>query len=178
MILSLAKSKFLSFILLNTLLLDPAKAEEKITEKTMAIIGVDYAGQTCNCDKLREISDKHGLRLVADGCHALGISQLQKLPGFLKRRRGIAARYDEAFAGLSVINPLALRPDALHAYHLYVIRIDPTVISIDRTTLFTNLCEKGIGVNVHYIPVHLQQFYRDKFNTRPGLCPNAEVAYE
>ena len=69
-------------------------------------------------------------------------------------------------------------PCSLHAYHLYVIRIDSNVLGIDRTALFTNLREKGIGVNVHYIPVHLHPFYRDKFNAGPGLCPNAEYAYE
>jgi perosamine synthetase len=109
---------------------------------------------------------------------ALGISQLQKLPEFLQRRRAIAKHYDEAFAAMSEITPLAVRHDVLHAYHLYVIKIDFKTLGIDRTVLFTNLREKGIGVNVHYIPVHLQPFYKDKFNTRPGLCPNAEYAYE
>ena len=52
------------------------------------------------------------------------------------------------------------------------------VIGIDRTTLFANLRKKGIGVNVHYIPVYLHPFYKDKFNTKPGLCPVAEAAYE
>jgi perosamine synthetase len=109
---------------------------------------------------------------------ALGISQLRKLQKFLDRRREIAARYDEAFANLSGINPLAVRPDVLHAYHLYVIRIDSNVLGTDRATLFTKLRKKGIGVNVHYIPVHLQPFYREKFHTSPGLCPIAETAYE
>ena len=107
-----------------------------------------------------------------------GISQLQKLPKFLQRRREIAHRYDEAFASLSEINPLAVRPDVLHAYHLYVIRVDSNILGIDRTALFTKLREKGIGVNVHYIPVHLHPFYREKFHTGLGLCPVAEAAYE
>ena len=115
---------------------------------------------------------------MADFQCALGISQLRKLPKFLKRRREIAARYDEAFASLSGINPLVVRYDSLHAYHLYVIRIDSKVLGINRTAFFTNLRGKGIGVNVHYIPVHLHPFYRDKFNTGPGLCPVAEAAYE
>jgi len=109
---------------------------------------------------------------------ALGIAQLRKLPKFLKRRREIAARYDEAFASLSGINPLVVRHDSLHAYHLYVVRVDSGALGIDRTALFTSLRERGIGVNVHYIPVHLHPFYRDKFNTGPGLCPFAEAAYE
>ena len=108
---------------------------------------------------------------------ALGISQLQKLPGLLERRRTIAKQYDEAFTSLPEITPLTVHQNVLHAYHLYVIRIDSNVLGIDRTTLFTNLREKGIGVNVHYIPVHLHPFYRDKFNTGSGLCPVAEETY-
>ena len=115
---------------------------------------------------------------ITDFQCALGISQLRKLPKFLERRRGVAARYDEAFAGLLGINPLAVRSDVFHAYHLYVIRINSNALGIDRTTLFTNLREKGIGVNVHYIPMHLHPFYREKFHTGAGLCPVAEAAYE
>ena len=115
---------------------------------------------------------------ITDFQCALGISQLRKLPKFLERRHEIAARYDKAFADLSGINPLAVRPDVLHAYHLYVIRIDSNVLGTDRATLFTKLRKKDIGVNVHYIPVHLQPFYREKFNTATGLCPVAEAAYE
>jgi perosamine synthetase len=72
-------------------------------------------------------------------------------------------------------------PSALcspHSYHLYVVRVDSAALGIDRPALFTNLREKGVGVNVHYIPVHLHPFYRKKFHTGPGLCPVAETAYE
>jgi len=109
---------------------------------------------------------------------ALGISQLQKLPKFLKRRREIASRYDEAFASLTGIIPLVNRTDVVNAFHLYVVRIDSTVLGIDRTTFFNNLRGKGIGVNVHYIPVHLQPFYKETFHTDTGMCPVAEAAYE
>ena len=69
-------------------------------------------------------------------------------------------------------------PSSLHAYHLYVVKIDFKELVIDRAAFFTKLREKGIGINVHYIPVHLHPFYREKFHTGPGLCPNAEAAYE
>lgn len=115
---------------------------------------------------------------ITDFQCALGISQLKKLPKFLERRREIAARYDEAFIGLSGINPLAVRPDALHGYHIYVVRVDVNISGIDRDSLFINLREKGISANVHYIPVHLHPFYRDRSHTSPGLCPVAEAAYE
>jgi len=100
---------------------------------------------------------------------ALGISQLAKLPGFLTRRREIAARYDSAFAGTPV-RPLAKVPGALHAYHLYVVRVDL------RDEIFSRLRTAGIGVNVHYEPVHLHPYYRQTLGTGPGLCPVAEAA--
>jgi len=240
----------------ETLLLDPAQVEQKITPRTRAIIGVDYAGQPCAWAALRDIADRRGLALVADSCHAigaedqgrkvgtladmtvlsfhpvkhlttgeggmvltadqalaerlrlvrshgittdhrqreqagawfyemtelgfnyritdiqcaLGLSQLGKLPGFLARRRAIAARYGEALAG-SAARPLALRPGALHAWHLFVVRVD------DRDQVFSALRAAGIGCNVHYIPVHLHPYYRKTLGTGPGLCPVAEAAF-
>jgi perosamine synthetase len=65
-----------------------------------------------------------------------------------------------------------------HAYHLYVCQIDPTSLKIDRDDIFKEMHAKGIGVNVHYIPVHLHPFYRNCFATKPGLCVAAEAAYE
>jgi len=109
---------------------------------------------------------------------ALGISQLRKLQGFLKRRREIASIYDKAFEELSNITPLAVRDEVRHAYHLYVVRIDFQSIGCDRARFFEESVAKGIGVNVHYIPVHLHPFYRRCFGTSPGLCPVAEKVYE
>lgn len=108
---------------------------------------------------------------------ALGISQLKKLPKFLDRRREIAGQYDSAFAEFPEIVPLAVREEVFHAYHLYVVRIDFESLGIDRTELFGELRGEGIGVNVHYIPVHLHPYYRQRLNTGPGLCPVAEGAY-
>ena len=160
---------------------------------------------------------------ITDFQCALGISQLKKLPKFLKRRREIAACYDKALADIPGIEPLGLSADvqtasqsaerraqsedrplrhapssklqapssmlqapssmlhapcSLHAYHLYVVKVDFEALGMDRTVLFTNLREKGIGVNVHYIPVHLHLYYRERFKTGSGLCPVAERAYE
>jgi perosamine synthetase len=105
---------------------------------------------------------------------ALGTSQLQKLPGWLARRRRIAAAYDAAVAS-TAWEPLAVRPDACHAWHLYVVQTPPET---DRGRAYAALRAAGIGVNVHYIPVHLHPFYRRRFGTGPGLCPRAEQAYE
>jgi len=248
----------------DTLLVDPAQVEAKITPRTKAIIAVDYTGQACDYDALQAIAHRHGLILVADACHALGgsykgrpvgsladlsifsfhpvkhittgeggvittdnpdlaqrirvfrnhgvttdhrqreqqgswfyemvdlgynyrltdfqcalgISQLGKLPGWVARRQTIAHRYDVSFAGVPTVEPLGVRADVSHAYHLYVIQLDTMRLGATRAEVFAALRAEGIGVNVHYIPVHLHPFYREHFGTGPGLCPVAEVAYE
>ena len=109
---------------------------------------------------------------------ALGISQLARLPAFIARRQAIARRYDAAFAGLAAARPLAVRSGIQHAWHLYVLRLDPQRLAVDRATVFRALRAEGLGVQVHYIPVHLHPYYQQHFNTGPGLCPTAEKAYE
>lgn len=109
---------------------------------------------------------------------ALGRSQLRKLPNWIERRRTLAQRYDQLLAGYSFARPLAVMPDVTHAYHLYVVQLAIEELSIDRSQIFAELRKSGIGVNVHYIPVYLHPFYRNRFNYQPGLCPQAEAAYE
>jgi len=109
---------------------------------------------------------------------ALGISQLRKLNAWVARRQQIAQHYDASFAELPSLNLLAVRDNISHAYHLYVIRLDTTKLRTTRAEVFFALRGEGIGVNVHYIPVHLHPFYRERFGTSPGLCPVAEEAYE
>jgi len=248
----------------DTLLVNPAEVESKITERTKAIIAVDYAGQPCDYNALRNIAKRHDLALVADACHsigaqfngrnvgtladlsvfsfhpvkhittgeggmvvtdetkfaermrrfrnhgismdsrqradhgtwyyemedlgynyritdfqcALGLSQLQNLPAFLERRRQIAAQYDESFSRLQEVEALGLREGVLHAYHLYVVKTKYPVLNLGRAKFFRKMREKSVDVNVHYIPVHMQPFYRKHFNTNPGLCSVAETAYE
>lgn len=248
----------------DTLLVDPARVEEKITPRTKAIVAVDYAGQLCDYDALRAVAARARLPIVSDSCHAigardggrsigaladlsvfsfhpvkhvttgeggaiatsdpalaarmrafrnhgitvdhqqrhaqgsweyeivdlgfnyrltdfqcaLGSAQLRKLGVRIARRQAIAAEYVRAFARIPDVQPLAVRPGASHAYHLFVVRVDFTRLSCDRATAFTALKREGIGVNVHYIPVHWHPFYRRQFGTGPGLCPVAEAAYE
>jgi perosamine synthetase len=248
----------------DTLLLDPASVADKITDDTRAIVGVDYAGQPCRYDALRDLAGAHDLALLDDACHALGgdyrgepvgsladlntfslhpvknmttgeggmittdrsdwaermrtfrnhgitsthheraekgswfyemadlgynyrltdfqcalgISQLEKLPAWTERRREIAAHYDAAFAEVDAVTPVPMRNDATCAYHLYVIHLGLDRLSVDREAVFDALRAEGIGVNVHYIPVHYHPFYRENFDTGEGLCPVAEAAYE
>lgn len=109
---------------------------------------------------------------------ALGLSQLKKLPSWLKRRQEIVQRYNAAFAEIPVVRPLKVRADVSHAYHLYVIRLNLEYLKVTRAEVFAALRAEGIGVNVHYIPVHLHPFYRERFGTKRGMCPVAEAAYE
>jgi perosamine synthetase len=109
---------------------------------------------------------------------ALGLSQLDKVGGWVARRREIAARYDAAFSGLAQLAPLEVVDDVEHAYHLYVVRLAVEQLRGGRAEVFAALRAEGIGVNVHHIPVHLHPFYRERFGTGPGLCPVAEAAYE
>lgn len=248
-------------VLPDTLLINPAEVEKKISRKTKAIIAVDYAGQPCDYDKLAKIAEKHGLTLISDACHsiggeykkrkvgtladmtcfsfhpvkhittgeggmivtnnakfaetmrvfrnhgittdyrqreekgswfyemtelgynyritdfqcALGISQLRKLTGWISKRRQIAGHYDGAFKGHSEVKPLGVSPELTHAYHLYVLRISQ---DIGRDEMFKKLRNAGIGVNVHYVPVHLHPYYQKNLQTSPGLCPVAEEAFK
>ncbi len=107
---------------------------------------------------------------ISDIQCALGASQLRKLPGWLAARNALAGAYDAALAG-TALQPLGKRADITHAYHLYVVRTP------DRDAVFTRLRSKGIGANVHYVPVHLHPYYREKLGTREGVCPKAERAY-
>ena len=115
---------------------------------------------------------------ITDFQCALGISQLERLSQWVTRRQEIAAAYDKAFANLDVIRPLTVRPDVSHGYHLYMIQLELEQLTVDRAQFFQALRAEGLGVNVHYVPVHLHPFYQQKFGTRPGLCPVAEAAYE
>jgi len=109
---------------------------------------------------------------------ALGLSQLRKLPAWIARRQEIAQFYNTAFGEMSAIRPLEVRDGVLHAYHLYVVQLNIGKLRTDRSTIFQKLRAKNIGVNVHYIPVHLHPYYREQFGTGPGLCPVSEAAYE
>jgi len=111
---------------------------------------------------------------ITDFQCALGLSQLAKLPAFLDRRRYIAHHYNESFAASKTICPLTVRQEANSAWHLYVTRLER---GLSQKTVFQKLRERGIGVNVHYPPVYLYPYYRDRFGARYGLCPVAEAAY-
>lgn len=108
---------------------------------------------------------------------ALGVQQLKKLESNLAWRRAIAARYTAAFRDVPGIIPPAVRSEVSPAWHLYPIRLDLKRLVVDRDQIFRALRAENIGVNVHYIPVHLHPYYRDRFGYRGGEFPVAEDAY-
>lgn len=107
---------------------------------------------------------------------ALGATQLSRLDPFVARRRALATRYDRLLAKLPVTCPWQ-HPDTRSAWHLYVIRLHRNAIGLSRRQVFDALRAAGIGVNVHYIPVHTQPYYRDLGFTT-GMFPEAESYYE
>lgn len=106
---------------------------------------------------------------------ALGSSQLQRLETMHAKRAALAERYDGLLAGLAVKRP-ARAADRVSAWHLYAIELDPTRTSATRRQVFDALRAAGIGVNVHYIPIHTQPHYR-RLGFQPGDFPNAEAYY-
>jgi UDP-4-amino-4,6-dideoxy-N-acetyl-beta-L-altrosamine transaminase len=112
---------------------------------------------------------------ITDLQAALGLSQLRRLEGLHRRRCELADRYDELLRDLPVIRP-ARRTDRVSAWHLYVIELDDATVTRTRADVFASLRRAGIGVNVHYIPIHTQPYYR-ALGFRRGDFPNAETYY-
>lgn len=106
---------------------------------------------------------------------ALGVSQLSRLDAFVARRRELAARYDAAFAGWPLTVPWQ-HPDCASAYHLYPVALKLDQIERSRREVFESMREAGIGVNLHYIPVHTQPYYQD-LGFREGMFPESERYY-
>lgn len=249
----------------DTVNIDPEEIKKRITNKTKAILPVDFAGHPADLESIYEIAKNEGLIIIEDAAHALGseyngaktgscrysdmtvfsfhpvkhittgeggavmtnskdlyeklvmlrnhgitkdqnmmsscdgqwfyeqqllgfnyritdlqcalgISQLKKLDHFLKRRRDIASFYNEAFSDLNIIKlPFEKLECAKASWHLYFIRLKNYSL---RKDVFNQLKDSNIGVQVHYIPVHLQPYYRDKFGYKYGDYPNAEDYYK
>ena len=240
--------------------INPDEVRKKVTDKTKAIIYVDYAGHPCDIEELKEIADEYDLFLIEDACHAigaeykakkigtsadmtvfsfhpvkhittgeggavvtnneefyeklkilrnhgidksaldrfgpeagwaydlkllgrnyritdfqaaLGISQLKKLDGFLRRRREIVKMYNEAFDAMPGIETPIVKPYVKPAWHIYTVLLN----GIDRDKFFSKMREKGIGVNVHYIPIYRFSYYQEHFNNKPEYFPVTEEVF-
>lgn len=108
---------------------------------------------------------------------ALGNSQLNKLERFISRRREIAAIYQDAWKGHQELILPFQQESGQSSWHLFVLRINSNTVRVDRKTIFTELMEQNIGVNVHYIPIYLFPYYQE-LGFQQGLCPVAEKVYE
>jgi dTDP-4-amino-4,6-dideoxygalactose transaminase len=115
---------------------------------------------------------------MPDTAAALGIHQLRKAGRFLERRREIAARYDAGLRDLPLRTPVIARPDDVHSWHLYVIQLQLENLSIDRARFIELMAEEGIGCSVHFIPLHLQPYWRDRYELAPQSFPVASRVYE
>ena len=245
--------------------IDPEKVRAAVTERTRAVVAVDYTGQSAALDPILEICREHGLILIEDGAHVIGtrykgrangsvsdmttfsfhpvktvtggeggavltndedlyrrlllyrshgitrdvslmehepdgpwyyeqvalgynyrmtdiqaaliISQLDKLPMFRARRKEITARYNEAFARIPSLYVQREIPESDTTRHLYILRIIPEKLTIDRRQFFDALTAENVCCNVHYIPTYYFPYY-EKLGYHRGLCPNAEKLYE
>jgi len=114
---------------------------------------------------------------MTDIAAALGIHQLQKANTFLQRRANIAAQYTQGLADLPVHTPY-LNPYSTHAWHLYVIQLQLEELTLDRNTFTERMNAAGIGTSVHFIPLHLQRYWRDRYGFKPEDFPVALDVYQ
>lgn len=248
----------------NTYNIDPAHVEKLTTERTKAVVAVDFTGQSVELDRLLTHCREHNLVLIEDGAHVIGtsykgrmngsiadmttmsfhpvktvtggeggavltnskeyyeklllyrahgitrdpklmehepdgpwyyeqialgmnyrmtdmqaaliISQLNKLPRFMERRKAIVKAYNEAFSRLPQLFVQQEIPESDTTRHLYILRIRPEKLTIDRKQFFEALEAENICCNVHYIPTYYFPYY-EKLGYKRGLCPKAEKLY-
>lgn len=249
----------------NTYNIDPECVREKITERTKAVVAVDFTGQAAPLDALRDICHDKGIIMIEDGAHSFGtrykgkpvgsiadmttfsfhpvktvtggeggavltnredlyeklllyrshgitkdesfyvneshgpwyheqidlgynyrltdiqcaliLSQIDKLAQFAGRRREIVGRYNDAFLQIPQLFVQQEIPESDTTRHLYILRIRPEMLTIDRKGFFEAMAAENICCNVHYIPVYWHPYYQ-KLGYRKGICPNAEKLYE
>jgi dTDP-4-amino-4,6-dideoxygalactose transaminase len=114
---------------------------------------------------------------LTDLAASIGIHQLRKADRLRQRREEISNRYSEAFKDLPVILPPGPPEGDLHAWHLYVLRLRQNVLGIDRDQFIEKMAERGIGTSVHFIPLHLHPYWRDKYSFRAEDFPMALDTY-
>ncbi|HNG81843.1 MAG TPA: DegT/DnrJ/EryC1/StrS family aminotransferase, partial [Burkholderiaceae bacterium] len=114
---------------------------------------------------------------LTDIAAALGIHQLQRAQVFQRRRQLLAERYDAGLADLPIVLPPRPAAGETHAWHLYVIRLTDDA-PIGRDALIEALYAAGIGCSVHYIPLHLHPYWRDRYGLKAEDFPKSQLAYE
>ena len=114
---------------------------------------------------------------LTDVAASIGIHQLRKLDAFRRKRESMAQKYDEAFGDLCLRLPAHALPGDIHAWHLYVIRLEKDA-PVTRDEFINRMAAAGIGTSVHFIPLHLQPYWRDTYRLSPGDFPHATAAFE
>jgi len=109
---------------------------------------------------------------------AIGLHQLRKLPQFQARRREIVRRYNEVFSQFEELQAPVERPEVEHAWHIYALRLNLDRLTIDRARFIEELKVRNIGTSVHFIPIHLHPYYRDKYGYKPQDFPVAYREYQ
>jgi dTDP-4-amino-4,6-dideoxygalactose transaminase len=109
---------------------------------------------------------------------AIGLWQLRKLSEFQTRRRQIVKQYHEAFANIDALEIPMERKEVEHAWHLYVLRLKDKALRIGRDQFIEELKHRNIGTSVHFIPVHVHPYYRNKYGYKPEDFPVAWNNYQ
>ncbi len=116
---------------------------------------------------------------LPDIAAAIGIHQLKKANKFRKQREKIARQYNDAFQDLDEIEiPYIKNPQDLHSWHLYVIKIKLDLIKIERSQFIEELKNLGIGTSVHFIPLHMQPYYKNRYKFKDTDFPNSFITYK
>lgn len=115
---------------------------------------------------------------LTDIASAIGIHQLKKCDGFFKRREEIAGMFTEAFSTLEGITSPYVNPENQHAWHLYIIQVDPEKLTIDRSRFIEEMKARNIGTSVHFIPLHMHPYYRSTYGYSPDDFPDALHVYQ
>jgi dTDP-4-amino-4,6-dideoxygalactose transaminase len=114
---------------------------------------------------------------MTDIAASIGIHQLKKATQFRERRARIAEQYHEAFRDLPILLPPDVRKGDMHAWHLYVIRLKPES-KVERDLFIETMSAKGVGCSVHFIPLHIQPYWRDRYKFQPSDFPVALSTFE
>jgi perosamine synthetase len=115
---------------------------------------------------------------LTDIASALGVEQLRKADQFWQMRTKVAECYSQMLADVDEIILPTVRPNRIHSWHLYVIRLRLDRLAIDRAAFIKHLKDAGIGCSVHWMPLHLHPYYREKYGYRPEDFPVATRLYE
>ncbi|RMD96253.1 MAG: DegT/DnrJ/EryC1/StrS aminotransferase family protein [Calditrichaeota bacterium] len=125
-----------------------------------------------------EVVDRGYKYNMTDIAAALGVAQLEKVEPFWRRRAWIAKEYNRAFAEIPALKLPPVPAEGKHAWHLYLLQLRLEQLPFDRAEFINRLREMGVHCSVHFIPLHLMPYYRERYGFRGGEFPQAEALYQ